>query len=854
MLKLSLRDLRSHIARYIFTFVAVAIGVAFMGGVLTLTDTINRAFDDLFSDVNEGTDAVVRGEGQFEVDAGMGGGEMRPRIDASLIDIVDRSEGVAASEPRVQDFARIIDKDGDAYGATFGPPTFGMNWLEVEPLNPFQLVEGSRAPRGPDEIVLDKGTADAIGYEVGDTAGFQTGGGAGKATVVGIATFGTADSPLGASFVFFDLETSQELLAEPGKVDRIDVAADEGVSQTQVRDQIARDLEAAGVTDIDVITGEAQTEEDQDEAAEQFGFFSTFLLVFALISVAVGAFVIYTSFSFIVAQRQRQVALLRAVGASRSQLLWSIVLESLLVGIVASMVGYGLGVGLALMLSGFIADDGISLVFQPTSIIVALATGTLITATSAFIPAWRGSRVPPVAAMRDVAIDTSHRSVPRVLLGLVAIGGGAIGLVQGLRGAGIEVAGIGMFLVFLGLVILGPVAAIPAATVLGRPLPVVRGIIGRLAQQNAARNPKRTASTASALMIGLGIVSLFLVMNASVRQSIDDVVDNRFVGDFVIDSGTGFTGVGIPGTVAEEVNELPEVAAATGVRFGAAEIKGPGDDDGSVQFIGGLDPTTGFDLFDVGIAAGDVRDLDQNGIAVFENEARDRGWSVGDELEVTFGETGTQVLTIAVLLETRDLTGTYMVANEVFDANMPDSGDSQIWIELAGGVTPDDAEPALEEAIAALPAAELQDMDEFKSATKAQLDPLLIMIIVLLWLTIVVAMVGILNTLILSIVERTREIGLTRAVGATRRQIRASIRWEALLIAAFGLIAALGVGVVFGWVIVQALADEGFSAFDVPVAQLVLVTAVTGMLTLGAALIPAIWAGRRDILAAIATE
>ena len=855
MLRLSLRDLRSHIPRYILTFIAVAIGVAFMGGVLTLTDTIGRAFDDLFADANEGTDAVVRGEGRFSLGAEAGGGEQRPRIDASLIDVVDQVEGVAASEPVVQGFARIIDKEGDAYGSVgFGPPTFAMNWLDFERLNPFDLVEGSRPPSGPGEIALDKATADAIGYRVGDTAEFQTGEGAGEATVVGIATFGTADSPLGASFVFFDLATAEELLAEPGQVDSISVAAAEGISQVEIRDRVADALDATGDDDIEVVTGETQTEDDQDQAAQQFSFFSTFLLVFAFISVAVGAFVIYTSFSFIVAQRQSQVALLRAVGATRRQVLGSILLESVSVGVLASVVGYLLGVGLALLLSGIIIDEDVSLVFRPASIIIALAVGTLITATSAFVPAWRGSRTPPVAAMRDVAIDTSHRSTARLLLGLLVIAAGVVSLVQGLRDAGIEVAGVGIFLVFLGLVILGPVAARPAAAVLGRPLPIVRGIIGRMAQQNAARSPKRTASTASALMIGMGIVTLFLVMNASVRESIDEVVDDRFAGDFVIESGTGFTGVGLPGSVAEEVNQLDEVEAATGFRFGTAEVGEVGQQDGSVQFIGGLDPATGFDLFDVGVAAGDIGNLDANGIAVFEEEAEDKGWTVGDELEVTFAETGTQVFTIAALLETQDLTGTYLVANDVFEANLPDAGDNQIWIELASGVTPADAEPALEQTISDLPAAELQDLDDFKSATKAQFDPLLILINVLLALTILIAMIGIVNTLILSVVERTREIGLARAIGASRRQIRSSIRWEALLIAAFGLVAALGVGVFFGWVIVQALAEEGFTAFDVPLAQLALVTVVTGFLTLGAALLPAIWAGRRQILSAIASE
>ena len=855
MLKLSLRDLRAHVGRYVLTFLAVAIGVAFIGGVMTLTDTITRTFDDLFSDVNAGTDAWVRGEGQFEAGPQFGGTEQRPRIEESLTSRIREVEGVAAAEAYVQGYTRPIDKEGEPYGnPNFGAPTFGASWGTVDELNPFNLVDG-RAPEEPDEIVLDKRTADETGYQVGDRATFQTPEGAGEATVVGIARFGTADSPAGASFTMFERPTAERLLAEPGRVDGIGVVAADGVSQAEVRDEVAAALGDAG---LEVVTGEQLTEENQEDAAESFGFIRTFLLVFAMISVAVGTFVIYTSFSFIVSQRQRQVALLRAVGASRRQVLSSILFESLAVGVAASLVGYALGVGLASVLSRILIDDSSSLVVLSRSFVLALAVGTVVTMGSAYFPARRAAKVPPVAALLDVAIDTSHRSRPRLVIGGVVFALGVGALLAGVREtrfdigslgvSPIQIAGMGIFGVFLALVILGPIAARPAALTLGRPLPTTRGVVGRLAQQNAARNPKRTASTASALMIGLGIVSLFLVINASVRSSIDDLVDNRFSGDYVIDSGTGFSGSGLPAQVARAVNDLPEVDAASGVRFGLAHI------DGSTEPVGGLDPDTAFDLFDVGVGAGDVSRLDADGIAVFAEKAEQEGWEVGDTLPVRFGETGDQRFTIEALLDSQDLTGTYVLGIAAFDANLPNSGDNQVWVRLANGVGVDDARPALEALLADYPTAELQDLSEFKSATKQQFDLILLLINVLLALTILIAMIGIVNTLTLSVVERTREIGLSRAVGATRGQIRATIRWEALLIAAFGLVAALGVGILFGWVIVQALADQGFSVFDVPAGQLVAVTAITAVLTLLAAVFPALWAGRRQILDAIATE
>jgi putative ABC transport system permease protein len=851
MLKLSLRDLRMHKARYILTFVAVAIGVTFMGGILTVTDTISRTFHDLISDVNEGTDAWVQGTQQFEAE--FTGIADRPRIDDSLAGPIDELDVVAASEGYVQGFTRILDSEGEPYGeVNFGPPSFGSSWTGSDELNPWTLGDGSRPPTGPDEIVLDKATAEGAGHEIGDTVSFQTTHGAGEAELVGVARFGTADSPMGAGFVLFEPSRAQELLSEPGMVDGIGIVGRPGSDQAEVRDAVAELLDAqldpAERDDVEVVTGEMLTADTQAEADEQFGFIRNILLVFAALSVTVGSFVIYTSFSFIVAQRQRQTALLRAVGATRAQTLWSVLLESLVVGLLASVTGYVIGIGLALVMSNVFVDNPASLVLKPSSVALALGVGIVVTAASAFIPAWRASRVAPVAALRNVAIDTADRSVGRMILGAAVLVGGVVAMVWGLDEGGVEIVGLGIFLVFLGLVVVGPLAARPATIVLGRPLPAVRGVVGRVAQRNAERNPKRTAYTGSALMIGLGVVSLILVMNSSISRSIDDMVDNRFIGDFVVDAGTGWSGAGMPGEVAVELNQLDEVEAATGVRFGQVEV------EGSRQFVGGLDPATGFDLFDVGIVDGDLDRLDGTGIGIFEEEAAEKGYEVGDEVSVTFAETGEQVFEVAVLMETQDLTGTYMFANEVFDTHLPDAGDAQIWIQLASGVDTGDAKPVLEDTVTGAPTAELLDLDEFKEMTKSQFEPILVMLGVLLALTIVVAMVGIVNTLVLSIVERTQEIGLTRAVGGTRAQIRAAIRWEALLIAAFGLMAAIGIGVFFGWVIVQALEEEGFRAFDVPVVALATVTAVTGVLTLMAALLPAWWGARRPILPAIATD
>jgi putative ABC transport system permease protein len=349
-------------------------------------------------------------------------------------------------------------------------------------------------------------------------------------------------------------------------------------------------------------------------------------------------------------------------------------------------------------------------------------------------------------------------------------------------------------------------------------------------------------------MIGLGIVTLVLVANASVRASIDDLVDDQFGGDFVVDSGAVFGSGGLPSSVARDIGELPSVDAATGIRFNVAQT------EGGVVTVGGLNAAAAFDVFDVGVTAGDPRELGPGRVAVFDGIAADKGWGVGDTVDLTFPNTGSQPLTIVALLDSGDLTGDYVLDMDTFESNFPGTTDIQVWVRLASGTSPAEAQADIEQITQDFPTAEVQDLDEFKASTKSQFDPILILINVLLALTVLVAMVGIVNTLILSIVERRREIGLVRAVGALRGQIRATIRWEALLISTFGMAAAVGVGILFGWVLVRTLADQGFSVFTVPVAQLAVVTAVMLGLTLLASVIPAILAGRRNILESIGTE
>jgi putative ABC transport system permease protein len=851
MLKVSLRNLFAHKLRLLFTFAAVSLGVGFMSGTTVLTDTIGKTFDDLFADVNRGTDAFVRAPARFEDDFG---GTARPRLDVSVLDTVVGADGVAEAEPFIQGYARIIDREGDPVGnPNFGAPTFGGNWGEVDELNPFTLLEGSRPPRADDEVVIDKRSADETGYEIGDTVRIET-----PTTpadqqeyeLVGIARFGSADSPGGATYSLFTLDTAMARVSEPGKVDAVGVVAEDGVDQATV----AASVQEAVGDDVEVLTGEQITDETQSDIREGFSFFSTFLLVFALIALVVGSFVIYNSFTILVAQRNREMALLRAVGASRSQVLRAVLFEAFIVGLLASALGIVFGIITANVLKGLMDALGLEIpatgtVVKPAGVISAMVAGVLVTVLAAITPAVRASRVPPLAAMRDVAVEQRGRLAVRIIIATLVLAIGVLSLVSGLAGdGGIQQVGIGVLLVFTAAVLYGPAFSRPAALTVGAPLPRLRGVTGTLARENAARNPKRTAATASAILIGVGIIAFFLVFYSSVSASIEDVVDTRFRGDLVVDSGSfGFGG--LPTEVVDRIADLPDVDLAAGFRGAFVEV------EDSTTFAFGAQPESGFELLDLGIVAGSASDVAAiDTIAVYEGRADDKDWSLGDEIEVVFPEAGPKQLRIAALYSNKDFAGDYTIGTPTLDAYVPGSGDAQIFVRLDEGVDVAEARGAIEEVTSDYASAELLDLTEFKDRQIGQFTPILGLIAVLLLVTIVIAILGIVNTLALSVIERTRELGLVRAVGGTRGQVRSMVRWEAVIVSLVGTFTGIAIGVFFGWCLVQALREEGLTTFVVPIVGVVVVVLIAAAFGLVAATYPAWRAGRLNVLDAIFDE
>jgi putative ABC transport system permease protein len=851
MWRTTLRNLAGRKFRLLATGLAVTLGVAFMAGTMVLTDTVGKTFDDLFANAYDGTDAVVRATAAFDNPDGFG--EERGRLDASLVDVVSGVDGVAIAEGSVFGYAQVVGRDGQPLGnPNMGAPTVGANWTDTDALNVFVLADG-RGPLAYDEVVLDKKTADDAGFAVGDTATVLVRGGPRQVTISGIARFGEADSPAGATFVLFTTEAAQELVAEPGRFDEISVVAGDGISQEVVTERIRAVLPAGA----EAVTGQTVVEENQDALASVLAFFNTFMLIFAVIALIVGGFMIFNTFSITVAQRTREHALLRALGASRRQVMASVVIEAVVVGVIASLVGLAAGLGVAALLRSLLDAFGFAIpttgvVFTLGTAVVAFTAGVVVTVAAAVSPARKAAKIPPIAAIRGVSVgSTGYGSKERILVGLLLLVGGVAALLFGLFARpdnALLVVGVGVLMAFFAVSTLGRTVALPLSRVIGWPLPRLRGLPGNLARENAMRNPKRTASTASALMIGVGLVAFISIFAAATKASFNAAVDRSFTGDFVLTHPGGID----PG-VAAQVGELPEVDVATSFRFGAAQV------DGRATYLIAADPLELAALFDLDPVEGTPADLaaaGSQGIAVYEDLARDRGLGLGDQVTVVFPETGPQQLTVALIYgeEASPEYGEWLLPMAAHEANYPEQFDLQVFVKKAADADTGAALAAVEGVASAYPGVSVLDQEQYKAEQMAVVDQLLGLVYALLGLAIVIAILGIGNTLALSIIERTRELGVLRAVGMTRSQLRTTIRWESVIIALQGTVLGLVIGTFFGWALVTALRDQGLTVFELPVTSLVVVVVLAAVAGVVAAVLPARRAARLKVLGAIASE
>ncbi len=852
MWNVTIKRLLAKKVRVLMTGVAVMLGVAFVSGTLVLTDTISRTFDGLFSDIYRNTDAAVREKAAFGANNAFTAG--RGRLPASVVGSVERAPGVAAADGTITGIAQIVDKKNKPVGnPAKGAPVLGFNWLPDAQLRTLRLVEG-HGPEAAGEIVIDKKSADDTGYKPGATVPVLLKTGRQSFKLTGIVKFGNANSPLGASIVAFTTSEAGRVLGEPGKFDTIDVAAKPGVSQQQLVHNIEQVIKGEDGGKLEVVTGKELTSEYQTGFQQNLKFFNYFLLVFGLVALLVGGFIIFNTFSIIVTQRTREMALLRAIGAGASQVLGSVIFEAVVVGLIASLLGVAGGVVLALGLKALlgvlnfdIPTGGI--VLKPRTVGVGFAVGLGFTVVAAVAPAIKASRVPPIAAMREISIDRSGRSLRRTAIGLIVTALGVLALVLGLIGSGgapLALVGAGAIVIFLGVAILGPLFARPVADVIGTPIAKLRGMTGSLARENAMRSPKRTSATAAALMIGVGLVAFITIAAASIKASIESTVTKGMKADYVIDSGM-FRQGGFSPKIESDLQKAPGVTAVSGVRDGQVEI------DGSVKRVTAYDTHNIDSLFDIGVTKGNLAALPANGVAVQKDVASDKNWKVGTKLAARFASSGKKTLVVGALYSERYPTGNYLIDTKTYAANFADQFDVQVYVKTSGGANAENR-AAIKKVLNTYPGAKLQDRSEFAAAQTAQINPLLSLIYALLALAVIIALFGIANTLGLSIIERTRELGLLRAVGMTRSQMRATVRWESVIIALFGTLLGLLIGLFFGWVMVEALKSQGFSAFSVPVGQLALIVVLGALAGVLAAIVPARRAARLDVLQAITTE
>ena len=841
MFRLSLKMTLARKGRLLLTSLAIILGTSFLSGTTIFSDTINSTFDRLFTDVFRDVDAYVRSTDS--VDTGFG--EQRAPSAVSTLETILKVKGVSAAVGDMQSYARVIDKDGKPIGQDQGPPTFGG--IASESSAGLWSVEDGRLAVGPKEMMLDRETAEKGKFEIGDTVRVNALSGTREFTLVGIANYGDVSSPGGATFALFDQATASEFLLKPGFVDAFLIQGDGTLSDQE----LAKAIDAALPTDakLETLTGAEITEETTSQIKTVLGFFTAFLTAFSYIALGIGCFVIYNVFSITAAQRQRESALLRAIGASRRQVTVSLLVEALIVGVLGSAIGFIAGIGLSQALSALLNAIGLEiptkgLTINTNAIVQTVLIGTVITVLSAILPALRSGRVPPLAAMRDTALDTVIKLTRRVAIGLVLIVAGAVALVASMNGADVAILGVGVLGVFAGVLVIGPALSKPVAVLLGKPISALRGVTGAMSQQNAARNPKRTARTAAPVLIGVALVTAFTALAASVKNEIRESIGSSFRGDYALSvNSRGFGG--IPISTTDQLTQLAEVDQATGVGFIAAKV---GDES---PFVLVFNPKTADGLYDLEMVEGTQKGLTKNEILVETDKALNKNLTVGSSVQVTLVDGRSMQLTVAGTYT--DAYGNYAVSRELFDGSNTPLFDSFVYIKAAEGVSDESARTAISAVSADLGIGKLESRDEYIDTQAAQVDQFLALIYGLLFLSVIIAIVGIVITLLLSVFERRREIGLLRSVGMTRSQVRTMVRWESVITSLFGAITGVVLGILTGIVIVVSLNDSGFSAFTLPITNTIIILAGAFVIGVIAAVFPAWRATRTEIISAIAS-
>ena len=848
MFRTALKGILARKGRLLLTSLAVILGTSFLAGTFIFSDTLTKSFDDLFADTFENTDAYVRSsvviEGEF-------GAEERQRLPETITAEVAKASGVKSAVGNVFGFPRVIGKDGKPVGsAGQGPPTFGTS-ITVEDTASFWTLTAGRLPAADGEVALDLGTATTGKYEVGDTVKVVAQAGSREFTLVGIARYGDVDSPGGATFALFDLPTAQSFVGRPGFIDAVVVIGDGTMSDAALADAVQAALPAD--VKAETLTGAEITKENQSAIEEGLRFFTIFLTAFSLIAMFVACFVIYNVFSITAAQRQRENALFRAVGAQRRQVTMAMLLESVIVGLLGSLLGLLAGVGVSSVLKIFLGALGIdfpatALQLLPRTILLTLIVGTVVTVLSAIMPALRSGRVSPLAAMRDAAIEQRTGQRKRIIVGMAFAALGAVGIVAKLASGGpFALLGVGVLLVWVGVIVLGPVLAVVAARVIGSPVARFRKVTGRMAQGNAARNPKRTSRAAAPVLIGVALVTAVALLASTLKAQVRDIFGKQFVGDFVVktDDFTGFGG--LSPDLADQLNQLPEIDAAAGIGVKLAKV----NDKGAQVTL--VDPDTVGKVFDLNLTSGSYADLSMTSMMVSDKRAARDNLRIGDVLPVTLTALGDLKLKIVGTYSSDELAGAYVVNRALYSSTSGSYFDFSAFINTAEGVSASEATAAIKPLVEQYGNGKFQSRDQYIDEQASSVNQLLALIYGLLTLSIIIAVVGIVITLLLSVFERRREIGLLRAVGMTRNQVRSTVRWESVITSLLGAVLGVLLGLFSGYLMVLSLRDEGVTVFTVPVLSTIIILVVAFIVGVLAAVIPPRRATKVDIIEAIAT-
>ncbi|NSC22125.1 ABC transporter permease [Streptomyces albus subsp. chlorinus] len=846
MLRTALRNVFAHKARLLMTMLAVLLGVAFVSGTLVFTSTISEAFHKSSEKGYADVDVSIR---QENGDAPQGRSTVSP-LSQRTLEKAGRLPGVASATGVVSGFAALSDKDGKLVGDGFS--TQGANYYaggDGKGTDPRYPMKDGTAPRAQGQIALDAKTAERTGYQVGDTVRMSVNGPVRTEKVTGVFTTDDGSVAAGGTLVLFDNATAQRLFAKPGEYTEISLKADPGVSQAALKERAEKILPA----DAEAVTGKKLADDESKAIESSMSGMKTSLLAFAGIALFVGIFIIANTFTMLVAQRTKELALLRAVGASRRQVTRSVLIEALVVGAVAGLAGMAAGVGIAAGLRAVIGNMGAMpdgpLVIEPSTTLVALLVGIVVTVLAAWLPARRAAKIPPVAAMGALHAPASTRSlVVRNTIGaLLSAAGAALVLVatkmdEGGKGP----MGLGAALLLIGVFVLTPLLSRP---LIAAAAPVLRmfHISGKLARQNAVRNPRRTAATASALMVGLTLITGLTVIAGGVQKGIDKMASDSLKADYTV-SMANFTP--LSPAVEKKLAQSDEITATSPLRNAQARI------GGNTEYLTGVNGSTIGKLTSLDFTAGGWSGLGSGQkIVVDDTTAKNKGWKVGSRLQVTYEDGAKGQLTVGGLYKGNEMIKGILVDSKAVTPHMSQVADMQVLAKTKDGAT-GAVKDSLEKQLGDNPAIKVQDKKDISEGVAQTINILLNMLYGLLAMAVIVAVLGVINTLAMSVFERGQEIGMLRAIGLDRRGIKRMVRLESLVISLFGGVLGIGLGVFFGWAAGELITGAGLDTYSLvlPWGRMALFLALAALVGVLAALWPARRAARLNMLAAIKAE